>query len=131
MTNETMTDEPAIDMDKYVASESIRKVTEAYPMFDAAIMPTGLKEVPDIASGGQRSRKYGMVLSIAFVPALDQQPQPLTIPKNQLPTLFIDADNLEDLKERCNQEVENMLKMAEDFMSGELKPEQGGPAPTE
>jgi hypothetical protein len=84
------------------------KKTNAYPALGVLVCPAKLSKVADIATGGMRSRKYAIVMSLSGIPNLSEQPEPIMI-KNDLQTIIIDADNVEDLRDRCYSEIDGII----------------------
>lgn len=87
--------------------------TEMYMMHEILYGDDKMKAVPDLITGQDRNRRWGLVMSFTVVPKFDD------IPPNQGPTLlpkvpyrFITADSLEDLKARAHYELSKALDMA-------------------
>lgn len=88
------------------------KNTEGYFLNEIFCGPE-LKTVTDFTTGGQRNRRWGITVSFAMVPGLDQIPSgtgPTLLPKS--PSRFFTADNLPDLKSRVLHELDKVLEMA-------------------
>lgn len=105
---------------KYQIPEELQKKTSSYPLVDSKIVPVQLNTVPDLLTGGVRKRKFGLALSIAVVPDLDQEEDPLMLGAT-LPTMFFDADSIEDLLERAKAEIDAVIKSAKDQLQNEPK----------
>jgi hypothetical protein len=104
-----MTDTPETQTaPEYEIPEEIRAKTNGYPVVDAKIVPVQIDQVPDLADGGERKRKFGMVLSVAIVPDLNAQLEPIMLDA-RIPTMFFDGDSLEDLVERAHAELESVM----------------------
>lgn len=87
--------------------------TEAYMMHEVLYGDEKLKTVPDIISGEERNRRWGLVLSFTVVPKFDEVPPnqgPTLLPK--LPYKFITADSLDELKARADYELGRAMDMA-------------------
>ena len=110
---------------KYEIDPEIKKKTGAYPIIDVKMVPVNLHTTTDILKGGQRKRKFGMVMSIAIVPGLDQEQDPLLLAP-EMPTMFFDADSIEDLQERAEAELKGMIEATKD----QLKDESSGTTDT-
>lgn len=107
---------------KYDIPEDLKKTTSSYPLVDSKIVPVQLTTVPDLINGGKRKRKFGLALSIAVVPDLDKEEDPLMLGA-QLPTMFFDADTLDSLLERAQAEMEVVIKAAKEQIHNESKSE--------
>jgi len=107
---------------KYDIPADLKKITSSYPLVDSKIVPVQLTTVPDLLSGGKRKRKFGLALSIAVVPDLDKEEDPLML-GSQLPTMFFDADTLDDLLERAQAEMEAVINAAREQLKNESKSE--------
>jgi hypothetical protein len=105
----------------YSISEEVAKISNSYMMVDTKFVPTNLTKVADIATGGQRNRRYGLVLSIAVVPELDKQEDPIMV-SQQMPCIFVDADSLEDLGVRAKEEIDVIIRHTGDILSGRIVP---------
>jgi hypothetical protein len=103
----------------YSVSKEIAAKTDAYMMADTKLVLTPTKQVADIASGGMRKRKFGLMLSLAVVPDLDKQDDPVMISQGS-PSIFIDGDNLDDLCERAKEELEVIIRHTKDVMDGKV-----------
>mgnify|MGYP000944929008 CR=1 FL=1 len=91
------------------AMNPILDKTEVYSVIPINLCATQeFVTVPDIATGGKRKRRFGLVLSMSAVPNLDKQAEPLMFPAN-LATVFLDADSIEDLRERAIYEIDMMI----------------------
>jgi len=81
-----------------------------------------LKMVPDLIAGGERSKRYGVWLSMNVLPFLDKQiihkDQPLILPDP--PAVLIVADTLEEIRKRVIHEVDVMLETAQKIVDGEI-----------
>jgi hypothetical protein len=95
-----------------VLPENLRN-TESYLLNEVLYTPQKMKSATDFTTGNQRNRRWGIVVSFATVPGLDQIPLnsgPTLLPKS--PTRFFTADSLGELKARVVHELENVLEMA-------------------
>ena len=111
-----------LNMKTYGPSEEIAKKTQAYAMFDVKIAATdSFAKVPDILKGGDRKRKFGMVMSMACIPNLHEQEEPLIVGAD-MPTILVDADTIEDLEERAVAEIKGMTKILQDTLDGKIVP---------
>jgi len=87
------------------------KDTDSYYTDYSMIVGTPLTLVPDLATGGERHRKWGFLLCARVVPHLDQiNPGPLVFPPPSLQ--FIDAEDLETLKKRVIHEIDVAIDVA-------------------
>lgn len=85
--------------------------TSAYTMMQVMHCPEELEQVNNLLKGGTRNRRWGAMVSMAVVPHIDTHPKgSITLP--QSPTVFIDADSLDDLKKRLYYEVDKALAIA-------------------
>ncbi len=105
----------------YSISPEIDAKTNSYMMVDTKFVATPLNKVADIATGGSRNRRFGLVLSIAVVPELDKQEDPIMVSQT-MPTIFLDADTLEDLKDRVHEEIDIIIRHTDDVISGRIVP---------
>ena len=106
----------------YAPSEDLLQKTKAYAMIPLKVCATdSYEKVPDILKGGQRKRKYGAVISMAVIPDLAQQQEPVMLAQD-IPMLMIDSDTMEDLEERLLVEVKNMIQLAQDTLDGKVVP---------
>jgi hypothetical protein len=127
MKTEEMKDTPSegsrvVDMSTYGPSEELAKRTQAYAMVDVKVVATDkYVKVPDIEKGGDRKRRYGIVMSMAAIPNLKDQLEPVMVTQD-MPMIMIDADNFEDLEERAIAEVRGMIRILEDTLSGKIVP---------
>lgn len=97
--------------------DPILSKTTAYPIMDVKIVATDeFTTVPDIATGGKRKRKYGLVVSMSGIPNLDKQNEPLFFPNN-LSTLMIDGDSLEEIRERAVYEIDIMIEQMREVIN--------------
>jgi hypothetical protein len=103
---------------RYEIPEELQKKTSAYPVVATNIVPVDLKKVPDVASGGKRNRRYGLVMSISIIPSLEKEEDPIMIGPI-LPTMFFDADSIKDLGERAKAEIDGMVVAAEQSIDEE------------
>lgn len=88
--------------------------TEAYIMHEVLYGDSKTKTVPDLITGQDRNRRWGLVMSFTVVPKFEDVPPnqgPTLLPK--VPYRFITADSLDELKARANFEIDKALKMAE------------------
>ncbi len=96
--------------DKNSLPENLKN-TEGYFLNEIYCGPE-LKTVTDFMSGNQRNRRWGITVSFAMVPGLDQIPSgngPTLLPKS--PSRFFTADNLVDLKSRVLHELDKVIEM--------------------
>lgn len=99
MTNKTI---------REIESSSVSKTTGVYPLAEVLICPKRLDKVPDLATGGDRSRKYAIIMSLSAIPNLHEQPEPIML-QARMPSLIIDADSLDDLRVRCVEEIDGII----------------------
>lgn len=104
-----VTDENSIE-----GKDPILDRTMAYPVIDVKICPTNnFAKVADIATGGKRKRRYAMTLAMSGIPDFANQPEPMIFPP-KMDTVILDADSIEDLRERAIKEIDIMVdKIAE------------------
>jgi hypothetical protein len=90
--------------------ESCKAVT-TYETVDVISVPRGLQPVPDLATAGKRNPRWGVTLSFAVMPELNEVPVgPIMLPPS--PSQFFAADDLESLKERIFFEIDKGIKLA-------------------
>jgi hypothetical protein len=102
-----------IDVSKYDVPEELKSKTSAYPVVDVKVAPVPLKTVPDIATGGERVRRFGLVMSVAAIPDLSSMQQPLMLDAS-IGTMMFDADSLDELQERAIAEIKSIIAMTKD-----------------
>lgn len=100
-----------------------KEKTGAYPLLNVLVCPVKLDKVPDIATGGTRSRRHGIVLSMSAIPNLNEQPEPIAVQGN-MQTILIDADSYEDLREKFIKEIDEMIQQMKEAAE-EMKNEKG------
>jgi len=71
--------------------------------------------VPDLLRGGNRKRKFAMVISLNGIPNFDERPDPLMIPTD-LDTFLIDGDTLADLRARAILEIDRLINQIEQVL---------------
>lgn len=118
-----------VNLDNYGIDKDLKKKTGSYVAVDVTLVPMELHQIADIKSGGTRKRRLGMVLSANILTELDKEPDPLVMARGQS-HLFIDADNLPDLKERAHAEIEAIFKYTQDVIDGKA-PRPGMESDTE
>ena len=103
-----------ISVNKYeIKDEDLKKTTSKYPLVKVAICPQTLDKVPDIATGGNRSRRYGCTLSLGILPFLEEIEEPVMV-NSDMPTMMVDGDTLDQVKDRVMAEIEIMFEAFED-----------------
>tara|TARA_Y100000310_G_C20248089_1_gene607785 strand:- start:10 stop:420 length:411 start_codon:yes stop_codon:yes gene_type:complete len=106
----------------YAPPEELLQKTKAYAMIPLKVCATdNYEKVPDLLTGGQRKRKYGAVISMAVIPDLAKQQEPVML-SQEVPMLMIDSDTMEDLEARLLSEVTNMIRLAQDTLDGKVVP---------
>jgi len=106
---------PITDFAEYAAGIKSKlpddcKETDLYPIAsDIGVLALGLTQVPDLETGGQRSRKFGACIGIHVVPNLieAQTTGPVFMPMP--PIAFIDGDSLSELRARLIYEIDAIL----------------------
>lgn len=87
--------------------------TESYLMQEILYSDAQTKTVPDLITGSQRNRRWGIILSMAVVPGFDAvtpNAGPTLLPRTQ--SRFFTADTVEDLKARVNYEIDKAISLA-------------------
>lgn len=85
--------------------------TDAYPMTNVTYTHRALSTAPDLETGGERNRHWGAVLSIGILPGLSEiKPGPAMLPV--MPSILIDSDSLEALRERIIFEIDRSITIA-------------------
>lgn len=111
-------------------NSEISKKTGVYPMIDVKICASrDVAKVPDLLTGGMRKRKYGMVLSMSGFPNFSQVQEPIMTPID-MPSILVDADSLDDLRERAILEVEGMIEQLRDALD-QIKAEKANATRTQ
>ncbi len=108
-----------VNLDNYGINDTLKKKTGSYVAIDVTVVPMELHRVADMKTGGNRKRRLGMTLSANILTELDAEQEPLIMAKGQQ-HLFIDADNLADLKERAHAEIEAIFKYTQDVIDGKV-----------
>lgn len=106
-----------LDITDYGINEEIKKKTGSYIAIDVTVVPMELHKVVDFQTGGKRSRRLGMSLSANIITDLTKEPEPVIMGRGQ-EHLFIDADTLDDLKERAHAELDAIFLYTKDVISG-------------
>lgn len=87
------------------------KETDAYPMTNLNYTHSALRTVPDLATGGNRNKKWGAVFTIGILPGLGEtRPGPALVPN--MPAHLIDSESLEGLRERIVHELDKAIALA-------------------
>jgi len=97
----------------------INNRTDIYPMVPATVAPALLKKLPDLETGGLRNRRVGCYLSVAVIRGLESHRDPLIL-QGDMPMILVDADTLEDLRERAIDEINVVFENARKLETGEL-----------
>lgn len=118
-----------VNLDNYGIDDDLKKRTGSYVAVDVTVVPMQLHQVADMKTGGSRKRHLGMTLSANILTELNDEQEPLIMAKGQQ-HLFIDADNLADLKERAHAEIEAIFKYTQDVIDGKV-PRPGMESDTE
>lgn len=100
-----------------VQDKKLLDQTDSYPMADVSLVVVPTRQVPDIATGGKRKRRFGFVISGGGVPNMDETEDPLTL-NTSMPKILLDGDNLDILRERAHAELDTMFNVFEDIMNG-------------
>lgn len=88
--------------------------TDGYLMATVNYTHQSLSTVPDLATGGKRNKRWGVIFAIGVVPNLDESPPgPLIMP--QAVPRFFDSDELESLRARLNYEIDVAIEQAEEM----------------
>ena len=104
-------------------NQSKNEKSGVYPFVDVLVCPVKLDKVPDIASGGQRNRRHGIILSLSAIPNLHEQPEPIMVNGN-MQTILVDSDSYEDLRTRCIEEIDGIIEQMKEALK-EMKNEKG------
>lgn len=99
------------------------QTTEAHViMANMGLIPSQLERVPDLETGGTRSRRFGAWLGLNILPNINEQLKrpdaPLLLPEP--PPVLLVADDLDTLRERVMFEVDVMIQTARDFIDGKI-----------
>lgn len=108
-----------INLDNYGIGKDLKTKTGSYVAIDVSVVPMQLHMVSDMATGGKRKRRLGMTLSANILTELNEEQEPLIMARGQQ-HLFIDADNLDDLKERAHAEIDAIFKYTKDVIDGKV-----------
>jgi hypothetical protein len=112
------------NMERYqVTNEKLTKYTDAYPLIDASVVPVKTKTVHDFKTGGERKRRYGIVLSLGGIPNFSEMSDPVVIHQT-MPRTVIDGDTIEVLRQRVLAEVDAMFNLLQDTIDGKVNPEE-------
>jgi hypothetical protein len=100
--------------DKYkVKDAELTENTDKYPLIRVSICPNTLSKVPDLGTGGDRTRRFGCTLSLGILPMLDEIDEPVMV-NADMPTMLVDGDTLEQVKARVKAEIDMMFLAFED-----------------
>ena len=100
-----------------VQDEKLLKDTSSYPLRDMSIVTTPTENVHDFKSGGQRKRRFAIILSMAGLPGFDKMEDPIVL-QSQIPKVLIDGDAVDILRERAHAELDAMFNVFEDNVNG-------------
>ena len=101
------------------ANKAILDRTSTYHIVPANIVPTSTTKVPDIINGGERGRRLGCFLSVAIIRDLNEHNDPIVL-QSEFPQFLVDADSVEDLKQRVFEELQAVFDNAADVISGKV-----------
>ncbi len=97
-------------VDDAKSADQILSKTSVYPIIDVKLCATPkFDTVPDIATGGKRKRKYGLVVSMSGIPDLANQTEPIMFPPI-LDSVLIDGESLDEIRERAVLEIDMMIE---------------------
>lgn len=102
-----------------VQDEILLNKTQDYPLINAEICPFPMKRVPDMSTGGDRRRRYAIVLSLGGIPNFQEIQEPVTI-NADMPKKLIDSDSIEDLRKRAHAELDAMINIFRDTTDGTI-----------
>ena len=112
-----------MDESRYLVKDAeLLGKTSSYPITDASIVLSPTETVQDFTTGGQRKRRYALVLSMAGLPTFEKMEDPIVLQSN-LPKVLIDGDDIEILRARAHAELDAMFNVFEDTASGSLSME--------
>ena len=96
------------------------KDTDGYLLDYVLLTPMELRQVTNLATGGMRNRRWGMMLGVNVVPELDTSPAgPVLLPLT--PMQFIDADSLDELSERAKFEIDVAIGIAKKLRERQIQ----------
>ena len=78
-----------------------------------------MKRVPDMSTGGERRRRYAIVLSFGGIPNFQEIQEPITI-NADMPKKLIDGDSIEDLRRRAHAELDASINIFRDTTDGTI-----------
>jgi len=83
--------------------------TSLHPVVYAKVCPVvDFPRVPDIMNATDRKRRFAMIMSLNGIPNFAQRRDPIIIP-SEADSFLVEADNIEDLRQRIMREVDLVL----------------------
>jgi hypothetical protein len=115
----TTNSEMVLPKDYQVQDQIVLSKTQDYPLVTAEVCPMPMKRVSDISTGGERHRRYAIVLSMGGIPNFQEIQEPITI-NADMPKKLIDGDSIEDIRARAHAELDCMINIFRDTTDGTI-----------
>jgi hypothetical protein len=112
MTLKLVTDQPEEIAEEVVLSpedKALLEKTDIHPVVYAKVCPVmSFKTQPDLLNGGDRKRRFAVVMSLNGIPNFHMRRDPLIVP-SEVDSFLLDADTIEDLRARMIREIDLVL----------------------
>ena len=100
------------DVMNLLTDQSAPEDSSAYAMVQVVYTPDQLEQKRDVLDGSNRNRKWGAQVAVGIIPNVDKIPTG-NITLAQAPAIFVDADDVETLRERIIYEVDKAIAIAQ------------------
>lgn len=118
-TDSKVNSEMTLPAEYQVQDQVLLEKTQEYPLVTAEICPLPMKRVADISTGGERHRRFAIVLSLGGIPNFEEIQEPITI-NSDMPKKLIDGDSIEDIRKRAHAELDCMINIFRDTSDGTI-----------
>lgn len=118
-TNNTDNSRMALPDEYQVQDQIVLSKTQDYPLVTAEVCPLPMKRVSDISTGGERHRRFAIVLSMGGIPNFQEIQEPITV-NADMPKKLIDGDSIEDIRARAHAELDCMINIFRDTTDGTI-----------
>ena len=118
-TDDSVNSEMELPPEYQVQDQILLNKTQDYPLVNAEICPFPMKRVPDMSTGGDRRRRFAIVLSLGGIPNFQEIQEPITI-NADMPKKLIDGDDIEDIRRRAHAELDAMINIFRDTTDGTI-----------
>ncbi len=118
-TDSKVNSEMPLPPEYQVQDQVLLEKTQEYPLVTAEVCPLPMKRVADISTGGERHRRFAIVLSLGGIPNFEEIQEPITI-NSDMPKKLIDGDSIEDIRKRAHAELDCMINIFRDTSDGTI-----------